>query len=478
MTSSREMLSVGIDVGTTTTQVVFSRLLVRDVARLGAMPRLEIDERAVLYTGAPRFTPLRSVDEIDVTAVVDLLREEYAAAGIDPTEVETGAIIVTGETARASNASEILRAVAGLAGDFVVTVAGPSLEAQIAGRGSGAAAWSVDHYTRVTNVDIGGGSSNAAVFELGVLTSAAAIEVGGRLVRIDPDGTVTHLAPPAQAIVEAHAIPLRVGRRASLADLRRFCDVMAELVADLVLGKPLSELPGLALTGPLELTAPSTSVFVSGGVGWCLHEQLPTSTVAEVATFGDLGPLFAQALREHPRLSELHLRRPTEDLRATVLGAASQTVTLSGSTIWADAALLPLRNLPVVEPLLAGSPDVGDMTTAIRHAMARWDADDQTVALALDMPWQVGFAELTSLADAVLDAITTTSRPVDAPLVLVTRHDVAKALGQTINGRRPDLPLVAIDQIGIGEGDFIDIGTPILDGRVVPVSVKTLVFTT
>ncbi len=212
MTSSREMLSVGIDVGTTTTMVVFSRLLVRDVARLGAMPRLEIDQRSVVHAGPAHLTPLLGDGEIDIASLVDLVRKEYADAGVDPEEVETGAIIVTGETARALNAAEILRAVSGLAGDFVVTVAGPALEGQIAGRGSGAAAWSVDHYTQVTNIDIGGGSANAAVFHLGALVSAAAIEVGGRLVRLDPDGTVTHVAPPGRVIAEAHHIAARAPR--------------------------------------------------------------------------------------------------------------------------------------------------------------------------------------------------------------------------------------------------------------------------
>lgn len=477
MASSREMLSVGIDVGTTTTMVVFSRLLVRDVARLGAMPRLEVDQRAVIHAGPPNLTPLLEDGEIDVASLVDLVRKEYADAGVDPDEVETGAIIVTGETARATNAAEILQALSGLAGDFVVTVAGPGLEGQIAGRGSGAAAWSVDHYTQVTNVDVGGGSANAAVFLLGALQSAAAIEVGGRLVRLDGDGTVTHVAPPGRVIAEAHGIPLQPGSRASMADLRRLCEVMATMIVDLVTGAPAPTLPGVALTVGLQLDQPSTAVFVSGGVGWCLHEHAPATTLAEVATFGDLGPLLAVALRDEPRLSAMQVLRPTDDLRATVLGAASQTVTLSGSTIWADPGLLPLRNLPVVQPRFGPTAAVPAMTAAIRRAVAHWDVADQVVAIALDMPWQVGFAELTSVTDAVLDAATP-DLPPGAPLVLVLHHDVAKALGQTINGRRPDLPLVAIDQIGLGEGDFIDIGTPILDGRVVPVSVKTLVFTT
>ena len=78
--------------------------------------------------------------------------------------METGAVIITGETARKKNADEILQAIAGLAGEFVVSVAGPHVESLISGRGSGAAQLLAAHFTTVTNVDIGGGSANSAIF--------------------------------------------------------------------------------------------------------------------------------------------------------------------------------------------------------------------------------------------------------------------------------------------------------------------------
>ena len=156
--SGRDMTSVGIDVGTTTTQVVLSELTVTNQARMGLVPRLDVDSRRVLYQGEPHFTPLTSPDEVDVERLVALVRSEYERAGIAPDQVETGAVIITGETARTRNAEEILHGLGELAGDFVVTVAGPNLESQIAGRGSGAAQWSAENFATVVNVDIGGGS--------------------------------------------------------------------------------------------------------------------------------------------------------------------------------------------------------------------------------------------------------------------------------------------------------------------------------
>ena len=147
-------------------------------------------------------------------ALAALVRDEYRAAGISPAQIETGAVIITGETARAQNADAILQALADLAGDFVVTVAGPNVEAQIAGRGSGAAAYSVDHYTQVTNVDIGGGTSNAAIFRLGEYLSSSALAAGGRQIVIErTSGIVRHIAPPGRVIVEALDCPCARERR-------------------------------------------------------------------------------------------------------------------------------------------------------------------------------------------------------------------------------------------------------------------------
>ena len=480
---SRELLSVGIDVGTTTTQVVFSRLRVRNVARLGLVPRIEVDERSVVHIGEAVLTPLLGADEIDAERLLEIVRGEYAAAGVTHDEVETGAVIITGETARRRNADVVLEALSGLAGDFVVTVAGPNLEAQIAGRGSGAAAHSASHYTTVTNIDIGGGSANAAVFRSGRHLSSAAIMVGGRGVQVEPtSGMITSVTPAADRVASASGLAIDVGRRADVTTLRAFTDALAELVVDLFTSADSALLDEVRLTPPLDPAPPSSAVFLSGGVGRCYYAETPAETIDEIAAFGDIGPLLARSLRANPRLRAVAVQPPAHTLDATVLGAASQTVTLSGTTIWARADLLPLRNLPVIEPVataLTDSPE--ELTSAIRHAARRWDAEgDGRVAIALDLPSDLDYAALATIADGL--AAYTTGVPDDGarghsvPLVVITEEDYAQVLGQTLQGLRPGLPLIAIDQIGLGEGDFIDIGTPMLDGRAVPVSVKTLVF--
>jgi ethanolamine utilization protein EutA len=472
-TLQREVTSVGIDVGTTTTQVVFSHLVLHDVARPGQVPRIQVDEKSVLFAGRVLQTPLTSPEEVDAEALAQLVEEEYVAAGIGPAEIETGAVIVTGETARSKNADAILKALSAKAGDFVVTIAGPNAEAQIAGRGSGAARWSADHYEQVTTVDIGGGTSNAAVFKMGRHLASSAIAVGGRQIEIDTDGQVLRIAPPGRAVIDSRGLALREGARASMEELRAFCMVMADMVADLAHGKDAGT--GVQLTPPLQGADASTSVFLTGGVGACYYDHAPAGTTADVARYGDVGPLLAECLHENDRLRAMSVRRPPETIRATVLGAASQTVTLSGSTIWVDRALLPLRNLPVLRPAMPGRGGGPSFQSAVADALSRWDLEPSTlVAVVVDLPQELGFAGLQAVAGEIVDYQR--AGGADRPLVLVLQQDYAQVLGQTIHTVDPDLPLIVIDQVGLGEGDFIDIGLPVLGGRAVPLSIKTLVF--
>ena len=128
MPDTRTLLSVGIDVGTTTTQIIFSRITLADVARPGRMPRVSITGREIIYQSPITFTPLLDRDTVDAEKLTAIARREYAVAGVDPRQVETGAVIITGEAAKKKNADAVLAALAGLAGDFVVSVAGPHVE--------------------------------------------------------------------------------------------------------------------------------------------------------------------------------------------------------------------------------------------------------------------------------------------------------------------------------------------------------------
>jgi ethanolamine utilization protein EutA len=477
MADSRDLLSVGVDVGTTTTQIVFSRLNLKDVSRAGQIPRINITDRKVIYQSPIVFTPLIDFDTIDADKLNEIVRREYAAAGVDPGQVETGAVIITGETAKKKNADEILRALSGLAGEFVVSVAGPNVESLIAGKGAGASQYSQENYATVTNIDIGGGSANSATFRAGNLIGAAAMNYGGRILEIEnASGRVRHIAEPAKDILADIGLNLNVGDTPSLEDLRRFTDRMADMTVELIEGtnSPLAQ--KIYLTPPVGVSGKGSVLMLSGGIGHYYYNPIPIHSVSDVTRHDDVGPLLAESLRKHAILNSYTVVAPSETVRATVLGASTQTVTLSGSTIWAEREILPLKNVPVIRPALPSTLEPASVSRSISEAVARWDVNLATdaFAIALELDKSLDYELLTRLAAGLKDF--SDSMPGDRPLIAIIERDYAQALGQTVKGLAPARSLLVIDQVGLSEGDYIDIGTPLMDGRVVPLSVKTLIF--
>lgn len=477
MAGSQSLLSVGIDIGTTTTQVIFSRLTLAEVARPGQAPRAAITQREILHRSPIVLTPLSDPTTIDVERLFAFIQDAYAAAGITPQEVDTGAVIITGESAKKRNADALLAALAGLAGEFVVSVAGPHLESLIAGRGSGAAHFAQTQFAAVTNIDIGGGTANCITFHGEGVVASAAMNVGGRLVEIDPvDGRVCAVSEPARAILVDCGIRLSVGQPAALGELQRFTDRMADLVVELIEGRTSPLASQLYLTPPMPSCVHESVLMFSGGVGFYYNSPVSIERVAEAAIHRDVGPLLADSLRRHPALKRYRIVAPAETVRATVIGAGMRTVALSGATIWIDPKTLPIRNIPVVRVFIPTPPTRDAVTDAVHRGLVRHDIDPDTdaFAIALEGVRRLDYNALVELASGLMGFAG--AMPPTQSLVVVVEHDYALVLGQTIKAMAPQRPLLVIDQVNLAEGDYIDVGLPILDGRVVPLSIKTLVF--
>lgn len=189
-----EILSVGIDIGTSTTQLIFSKLIIENRASEYAVPRIDIAEKKVVYRSKIYFTPLLSQTLIDTEKVKQLISDEYRRAGISPKDLKTGAVIITGETARKQNANSVLEALSDMAGDFVVATAGPDLESVLSAKGAGADKLSEEHRDVTANIDIGGGTSNIAFFQKGELKGTCCLDIGGRLIRVE-EGRITYIIP-------------------------------------------------------------------------------------------------------------------------------------------------------------------------------------------------------------------------------------------------------------------------------------------
>ncbi|MEG1943766.1 MAG: ethanolamine ammonia-lyase reactivating factor EutA, partial [Angelakisella sp.] len=222
-----DILSVGIDIGTSTTQVIFSVLTMANTSGGFAVPRVDIVDKKVVYQGEIHTTPLAAATLLDGDRVRELVEQEYRKAGYSPKDVETGAVIITGESARKENSRLVLEKLRDFAGDFVVSTAGPDLEAVIAGKGSGACRYSAEHSATVINLDIGGGTTNLALFDCGETIAKGCLDIGGRLIRLSDEGRVLSVSPPAAQVAEALSLTLSVGELPAQGALAQVAQRMA-----------------------------------------------------------------------------------------------------------------------------------------------------------------------------------------------------------------------------------------------------------
>ncbi len=465
----RHLLSVGIDIGTSTTQLVLSRLTVRNTAAAFTVPRLEITEKELLFRSAIHFTPLLSDNWIDAPAIERIVDAEYRAAGVQPAQIETGAVIITGETARKENARQVLAALSGYAGDFVVATAGPDLEGILAARGAGCDVYSREHRTSVLNFDIGGGTSNLCLMDRGEIVSTGCLNVGGRLIKLDGQGRVCYVSPVLQGLCS-----LEVGQPVSPDDLQPVVDRLAEALEEAAGLRPRTELSGRLTTSQLAALPDPLPVFsFSGGVADLIYTDDPPDWRA----FGDIGVLLGRAIRRSGLFAVPHMR-PRETIRATVVGAGSHTTTLSGSTIAYEGVSFPLKNLPVLslsDDEAAQPP--GELARTVEQKL-RWFWEGGTpepVVLALRGARNPGFDEIERMARGLADGL----RPLQEaghPLLICVEEDMGKALGQSILCRLPPpRRLICMDGLGLKTGAFLDVGSPV--GSALPVVVKTLIFT-
>ena len=323
---TEEILSAGIDIGTSTTQLVFSRMILQNTGGFGRIPQIKVVSKEVIYESEIYFTPLSSREEIDGERVHEIIKKEYEKAGVCPADLATGAVIITGETSRKRNAESVVRAIADVAGEFVVATAGADLESVLAGKGAGAADLSQKTGKRVVNLDIGGGTTNICVFENGNMVDTACLDIGGRLIRVK-DGRVTYMAPKLQWLCGRLEIDLAEGGTAELEKLRRLTAAMAELLAEAVhLAPEAAELSYMQTNHLLADSTPPDIVMFSGGVAACFGEE------ENLFRYGDIGILLAQAIRKNEVFCRAAVTDARETMRATVIGAGNYSMNISGST--------------------------------------------------------------------------------------------------------------------------------------------------
>ena len=310
---------MGIDIGTTTTQLVFSRITLENMAGFASVPRIAIVDKEVIYRGKIYFTPLLSDNKIDYESVLSIVDAEYKAAGIVKSDLSTGAVIITGETSRKDNAGKVLRMLSGYAGEFVVATAGPDLESVLAAKGAGVNSLSKELNNTIANFDIGGGTTNIAVFRRGQLLDTTCADIGGRLIRIEKR-KITHISPKVQWLAARKGIGLAVGDTANPASLRQIADAMAE-VLNSILKNEKNQITEYMLTVAGLKPIPVDAISFSGGVADLIYNPEPGFVVPKTSdpfAFGDIGVILGAAIRDSDLCKSNKVIKPLETIPTVV----------------------------------------------------------------------------------------------------------------------------------------------------------------
>ncbi len=470
------LTSVGIDIGSSGTQLIFSTIHLQRVATSHAA-RYVIVDRQTAFASPVRFTPFAGETEIDAGALGAIIDDAYAEAGILPRDIDTGVVILTGEALRRENAQAIAGIVAEKGGDFLTATAGHHMEAMLAAYGSGAAKLSHDRKARILNVDIGGGTTKFALVEAGKVVWTAAIHIGGRLIATE-DGKITRAEPAGRHFAREAGVPLTVGDAVSADDLRGIARHMADLLGAAITQRPLHDaVRELFLTDIPEDWSDIAGIVFSGGVGAYVSGQ-------ESRDFGDLGYPLGAILRERAMAASFGapMIEGGSAIRATALGASEYSVQLSGqtSTVTAPGRSLPRRNMQVLKPGidLTDGPDPAAISAAILAHYEAFDLDpaQHEAALAFAFHGAPEYARLRALADGIVAALKGRIAA-GHTLYAMIDGDIAQTLGGIL---RDELgvtnDLLILDGISLGDFDYIDLGKIRLPSFTVPVTVKSLLF--
>jgi ethanolamine utilization protein EutA (predicted chaperonin) len=471
------LTSVGIDIGSAGTQLIFSRINLR---RLGEdlSSRYCVVSRETLFQSPVELTPYRDQERIDDERLAEIIDEAYARAGLHPDQIDSGVVILTGEALRRQNAEAIAALLAEEGGEFVCAAAGHHLEAMLAAYGSGAARVSHDQHQRILNVDIGGGTTKLAVVDEGRIVGMAAVHIGGRLQVVDEQGRIVRLDPAGRHLAAEAGFAWKLGDRATREDMARVAEWMADALIAAISERPLPHaIEQLYLTDHIPELGGIDGVMFSGGVGEYVYGR-------ESREFGDMGKLLGSAIARRLEKGALPwpLLPPGECIRATAVGASEYSVQLSGNTIYISSPgdLLPRKNLQVLQPPYDCPEDIvpAELARVIRGHFSAFDLEEGAGEVALALRWRgaPSYPRIAAFAQGIAQGMQR-SIAGGKPLYIVLDGDIAQTLGAILREElKLDNEILVIDGVTLWDLDYIDLGRIRLPSHTVPVTIKSLVF--
>ena len=471
------LVTVGIDIGSSGTQVIFSRINLRRYGE-DLTSRYYVVSRETLFQSPVALTPYSSDERIDDAGLGAIIDEAYAAAGVKPQDIDTGVVILTGEALRRENAEAIAALLAEQRGDFVTATAGHHMESMLAAYGSGASKLSYDEGKRILNVDIGGGTTKLGIVENGNVTATAALHIGGRLQVVDDIGRIVRLDPAGKFHARQAGFYWSRGDVLSPAQLDKVAASMADLLVAALTQRPVPHaVEHLYLTDPIAEFGRIDGVMFSGGVGEYVYGR-------EDRDFGDMGRRLGRVIRS--RIDSGALPWPLlpagECIRATALGASEYSVQLSGNTsyITKPGELLPRRNLQVLQPSYVCEENIGadELAKAIRAHFTAFDLIEGEGEVALALRWRgaPSYERILAFAEGIRHGLATTIER-RKPLYIMLDGDVAQTLGAILREELlVESEILAIDGLVLRDFDYIDLGRIRMPSFTVPVTIKSLLF--
>jgi ethanolamine utilization protein EutA len=465
------ILSVGIDVGTSTSHLIFSKLtLKRERSFFNMSNRFNLVNREIIYEGNIIFTPLLDRSTIDIEAVIEFCQEEYKKAGMTPEMIDTGAVIVTGETAKKQNAAEIVKQLSTESGKFVSASAGPNFESLLGAMGSGIVDISREKQNTILNIDIGGGTSNLAISSKGDVLSTSCINVGGRLLGIDESFKIWRIEEPTEVIMGALNMSYKLGDNISEDDVRIIAREYAKALLEVMRGPATNTIAKkLMMTDDLDFSIPIDEISFSGGIAEMIYDKNDGNS------YNDIGIYLAEEIKNLVSEYNLSLIEPENKIRATVIGAGAFSLSISGSTCYYDENIkLPILNIPVVPVNIELGEE--NLKEKLNLALNNFDLKEGEDVFALYFKDLINPKELSNFTKEIEKAL-----PISAAneqlILIILGFDGAKMLGITLRDETSiKKNLFCLDELELEAGDWIDIGAPLKEGDVFPVTIKSLVF--
>ena len=469
-----ELRTVGIDIGSSTSHLMFASVTLQRQSQ-GLSSRFTVVDRHVLWRSPIILTPFLADGAIDAGELAHFIGHAYHDAGLRRSDIDSGAVILTGEAIKRKNARAIDEIFAAESGKFVCATAGHKLECMLAAHGSGASALSRRRQQCAIHVDVGGGTTKLALIDRGEILSVAAFAVGGRLLAQDAAGAWTRIDASAHRVAHELGIEAVPGNFADPVARTAMARRLATLVVDQIVGAPPDALgKALELTEPLARTAKPAFITFSGGVAEYIYGR-------ESADYGDIArPLADEIVKQIKTRVSIPVIEPIERIRATVIGASQFTVQVSGKTIYLpDPAVLPVHNVPVVHLglKLPEHIEVDRVVAAFARQADLLDLEPGArVALAFAWDGEPEHSRLLAMAQAIMQFAAPGGHR-DQALFLMIDGDVGASLGRILRDElHLDGSIVSVDGIALRELDFVDVGEWLDPPGVVPVVIKSLLF--